>query len=92
MTISELQVKDIVAIEDGRKLGYITDLEIDVDRGYIVALVIALKGKMFGLFGNEEEMVIPWNHIVTIGADVILVRTETPKLTHSMNTNEYDAQ
>ncbi|MRG85481.1 YlmC/YmxH family sporulation protein [Salinibacillus xinjiangensis] len=79
MKISELQVKDIVAIEDGRKLGYITDLEIDVDKGYVVALVISLKGKMLGLFGKEEEMVIPWNHIVTIGADVILVRTERPK-------------
>jgi YlmC/YmxH family sporulation protein len=83
MTISELQVKDIVAIEDGKKLGFITDLEIDVDRGYIVSLIISLKGKMFGLFGKEEEIIIPWNHIVTIGADVILVRTEHPKLTHS---------
>jgi YlmC/YmxH family sporulation protein len=83
MTISELQVKDIVAIEDGRKLGYISDLEIDVERGYIVSLVISLKGKMLGLFGKEEEVIIPWNHIVTIGADVILVRTDRPQLTHA---------
>ncbi|MBB6455041.1 YlmC/YmxH family sporulation protein [Salirhabdus euzebyi] len=86
MTISELQVKDIVAIEDGKKLGYITDLEIDVDRGYIVAIIISLRGKMFGLFGKDEEMIIPWNHIVTIGADVILVRTENPRMTHTSRT------
>ncbi|WP_102027383.1 YlmC/YmxH family sporulation protein [Salirhabdus sp. Marseille-P4669] len=82
MTITELQMKDIVAIEDGRKLGFISDLEIDVDRGYIVALIISLGGKMLGFFGKEEEVVIPWNNIVTIGADVILVRTERPKLSH----------
>ncbi|SET85098.1 sporulation protein, YlmC/YmxH family [Salinibacillus kushneri] len=92
MTISELQVKDIVAVEDGRKLGYISDLEIDVDKGYIVALIIALKGKMFGLFGKDEEITIPWNHIVTIGADVILVRTENQKLTHNIHDNQYDVQ
>ncbi|MBO8155320.1 MAG: YlmC/YmxH family sporulation protein [Bacillaceae bacterium] len=87
MTISELQVKDIIAIEDGSKLGYISDLEIDVDRGYIVGLVISLKGKWFGLFGKQDELVIPWNHIVTIGKDVILVKSARPKLTHSMEEN-----
>ncbi|MCP8616592.1 YlmC/YmxH family sporulation protein [Salirhabdus salicampi] len=85
MTISELQVKDIIAVEDGKKLGYITDLEIDVDRGYVLALVISLKGKVFGLFGKEDELVIPWHNIVTIGRDVILVKTERPQLTHSVD-------
>ncbi len=84
MTITELQVKDIVSIENGKRLGYITDLEIDVDRGYIVALIIALKGKTLGLFGKEEEMVIPWNHIVTIGDDVILVRMDQKKYTYPL--------
>jgi len=84
MTITELQVKDIVSIENGKRLGYITDLEIDVDRGYIVALIVALKGKTLGLFGKEEEMIIPWNHIVTIGDDVILVRMDQKKYTYPL--------
>lgn len=90
--ISELQVKDIIAIEDGSKLGYIHDLEIDTEKGSILALVIALKGKWLGLFGKQEELVIPWNNIVTIGKDVILVKSVRPKLTHSKEENPDSSQ
>ncbi|MFC7061289.1 YlmC/YmxH family sporulation protein [Halobacillus seohaensis] len=74
MKISELQVKDVIAMETGERLGYITDLDIDSQRGHLKGLVLTLKGKAMGLFGKDEEMVIPWNQIVNIGADVILVR------------------
>lgn len=88
ITISELQVKDIVAVEDGRKLGHMTDLEIDVEKGVIIALVISLKGKMMGLFGNEEEEIIPWKNIVTIGEDVILVKKSVKPILYPPNTTE----
>ncbi|WP_053219744.1 YlmC/YmxH family sporulation protein [Virgibacillus senegalensis] len=76
ITLSELQIKDVIVVEDGKRLGNITDLEIDVDRGKITFLVIGLKGKMMGLFGKEEEVVVPWESIVTIGSDVILVKKQ----------------
>ncbi|WP_026570441.1 MULTISPECIES: YlmC/YmxH family sporulation protein [Sediminibacillus] len=76
ITLSELQIKDVIVVDDGKRLGNITDLEIDVDRGRITFLVIGLKGKMMGLFGREEEVVIPWESIVTIGSDVILVKKQ----------------
>ncbi|SDL76460.1 YlmC/YmxH family sporulation protein [Sediminibacillus halophilus] len=76
ITLSELQIKDVIVVDDGKRLGNITDLEIDVDRGKITFLVIGLKGKMMGLFGKEEEVVIPWESIVTIGSDVILVKKQ----------------
>ncbi|MYL33059.1 YlmC/YmxH family sporulation protein [Pontibacillus yanchengensis] len=74
VTISELQVKEIISVENGQKLGHLIDLEIDVDRGRITAIVLGNKGKMMGLFGKEEEVVIPWESILTIGDDVILVK------------------
>ncbi|WP_082234251.1 YlmC/YmxH family sporulation protein [Halobacillus massiliensis] len=74
MKISELQVKDVIAMETGERLGYITDLDIDSQRGQLKGLVLKLKGKAMGMFGKDEEMVIPWSQIVNIGADVILVK------------------
>ncbi|UOQ93092.1 YlmC/YmxH family sporulation protein [Halobacillus shinanisalinarum] len=74
MKISELQMKDVIAMETGERLGYISDLDIDTQRGQLKGLVITLKGKAMGLFGKDEEIVIPWNQIVNIGADVILVK------------------
>ncbi|MDT8859109.1 YlmC/YmxH family sporulation protein [Alkalihalobacillus sp. MEB130] len=74
MKISELQVKDIVNMDNGKRLGHLTDLEINLKTGAIDALVINSSGKMMGLFGKEsEEVVIPWKNIIRIGSDVILV-------------------
>ncbi|GGD18930.1 YlmC/YmxH family sporulation protein [Pontibacillus salipaludis] len=77
VTISELQVKEIISVENGQKIGHMTDLEIDVDRGKLLAIVVGTKGKMMGLFGKDEELVIPWSSILTIGEDVILVKNVT---------------
>ncbi|MBA2174254.1 YlmC/YmxH family sporulation protein [Halobacillus locisalis] len=74
MKISELQMKDVIAMETGERLGYISDLDIDTQRGKMKGLVLTLKGKAMGLFGKEEEMMIPWDQIVNIGTDVILVK------------------
>jgi len=74
VTISELQVKEIISVENGEKLGHMTDLEIDVDRGRLLSIVIGGKGKMMGLMGKDEEILIPWDSILKIGEDVILVK------------------
>ncbi|MUK89523.1 YlmC/YmxH family sporulation protein [Ornithinibacillus sp. L9] len=73
VTLSELQTKEVIVINDGKRLGHISDLEIDPNRGRIIALVIYLKDKG-GLFGKADELIIYWDQIVTIGMDVILVR------------------
>lgn len=74
MKISEFQVKDVVSVSNGKRLGHIYDLEINVVTGKIEAIIIQGNGKMMGLFGRENDIVIPWKQIVKIGTDVILVR------------------
>ncbi|GAA0444562.1 MAG: YlmC/YmxH family sporulation protein [Bacillota bacterium] len=79
--LSELQIKEVIIIDNGRKLGHINDLEIDTTNGRILAIVIIPRDKKSGLFGKAEELVIHWNQIVRIGSDVILVKdVEKPKL------------
>ncbi|WP_226037947.1 YlmC/YmxH family sporulation protein [Aquibacillus saliphilus] len=86
ISLTELQIKDIIMVEDGKKLGNITDLDIDVDKGKVLYLVVGTKGKVMGLFGKEEELVIPWENIVTIGSDVILIKKNgQPKLFTEIN-------
>jgi YlmC/YmxH family sporulation protein len=75
--ISEFQVKDIVNIYDGKKLGNMSDLSINISTGNIDAIIVSGGGKVMGLFGREEEVIIPWNKIKKIGADVILVEHNT---------------
>ncbi|MCX7571622.1 YlmC/YmxH family sporulation protein [Tumebacillus sp. DT12] len=71
--ISELQSKDVVSIADGKRLGQIGDLDIDLENGMIRAIVVPAQGRFLGMFGNGQEYVIPWSQIVKIGADVVLV-------------------
>lgn len=72
---SDLKVKEVINVLDGRRLGTITDLEIDLESGRLTAIVVPGTGKFLGLFGKNDDMVIPWEKIHKIGLDVILVET-----------------
>jgi YlmC/YmxH family sporulation protein len=74
MNISDFQIKDVVNVSNGKKLAAAAISIINVTTGKIQAIVIGGTGKVFGFFGKEEEIVIPWRNIVKIGEDVILVR------------------
>lgn len=72
--ISEFQTKEVVNVENGKRLGHIGDLDVNLSSGKIENLIIPGSGKMMGLLGRESDVVVPWRNIVRIGADVILVR------------------
>jgi YlmC/YmxH family sporulation protein len=72
--ISEFQVKDVINIADGKKLGNIGDIDINVHSGKIESVIISGAGKVLGFFGKDEDIIIPWKNILKIGEDVILVR------------------
>lgn len=70
---SELRVREVINVLDGRRLGMATDLEIDADTGQIRALVVPGTNRLLNWFGKNDEVVIPWENIRKIGVDVILV-------------------
>lgn len=75
VTLSELQMKEVVMIHNGKRLGFIDDLEIEEESGHITAIIIVerqIKGGAF--FNKPTERIINWEQIVTIGADIILVK------------------
>ncbi|MBO8171132.1 MAG: YlmC/YmxH family sporulation protein [Bacillaceae bacterium] len=76
MKISEFQTKDVVNVLDGKRLGNVSDLELNLNQGRVEAIVIPGPGKFLGLFSSGNDVVIPWKNIVKIGKDVVLVRLE----------------
>lgn len=74
--ISDFQTKDVINIVDGRRIGQVSDLELDLRAGRIEAIVVPNYSRFFGLFGGGEDLVIPWQSIVKIGEDVVLVRLD----------------
>ncbi|MFZ5898528.1 MAG: YlmC/YmxH family sporulation protein [Bacillota bacterium] len=73
--ISDLRMREVVNVLDGRRLGMIKDIDIDLETGRITALILPGSSRLMGFFGREEEIVVPWEKIVRIGVDVILVET-----------------
>jgi len=71
--ISELKQREVININDGRRLGIVYDVEIDMEEGRIDALVIPGTGRILGLFSKESDIVVNWADIRKIGADVILI-------------------
>lgn len=71
--VSDLKIKEVINIVDGKRLGVITDIEIDAESGKLTAIIVPGNGKFLGIFGRNEDMVIPWEKINKIGLDVILV-------------------
>ncbi|GAB6875881.1 YlmC/YmxH family sporulation protein [Thermaerobacter litoralis] len=70
---SDLRTRDVINIVDGRRLGWVGDVEIDLQTGRIQAIVVPGPARWFGLFGRDRDYVIPWEQIVRFGQDVILV-------------------
>ena len=73
MNLTELMSKDIINDEDGIKLGKIIDIELDGNDGKILSVIINKGIKLSNIFSTKEQILIPWDKIIKIGNDVIIV-------------------
>ena len=75
-TITDLRNKEIINLNSGHRLGFVYDAEITLDEGEVTALIVPGAARFFGIFGREEDILIPWDKITKIGEDIILVDLE----------------
>lgn len=78
MLLSELGGKEIVNLNNGERLGVIADSDIIVDEktGKIISLLIPERRFQLKLFGNNQEIEIPWDSIRKIGQDMIIIEVD----------------
>ena len=69
---TDLHCKEVICVCDGRRLGFVSDARIRLPEGEIVAIVVPGPCRFFGLWGRQDDYVIPWNCIRRIGPDIIL--------------------
>ena len=77
--VTDLRCKEVINVTDGLRLGFVSDVEILLPEGKVLALVVPGPCRFFGLFGLKDDFVIPWNCIRRIGSDIILVELEPDK-------------
>jgi len=74
--VGALRYREVINVCSGHRLGFVCDAVIDIKRGCIIALVVPGACRFFGLFGREDDYIIPWDCIDRIGNDIILVSIE----------------
>lgn len=74
MNLSDIQAKEIISIVDGRKLGRVVDVHVNIEDGKINYFVAEQKHFFKRLFGKEVETKFTFANIDKIGEDVILVK------------------
>lgn len=70
----DLRQKEVINICDASRLGYVYDVEIDFASGNIKAVILPERRQFFSFFGKGKDRVIPWDKIVRIGEDLLLVQ------------------
>lgn len=76
MTLSELRTKEVIDVQDGRRLGRVMDIEFCPSDSRVTALVVPSDTSFLqSLRGEKCGLAIPWENIRRIGDDVILVST-----------------
>ncbi|MTI95023.1 MAG: YlmC/YmxH family sporulation protein [Firmicutes bacterium] len=73
MKISDLKSLRVVNLENGKVLGRIHDLVLDVNEGTVKAMILPGEGKWRLFSSTEKELEVPWEKIRKLGKDVILV-------------------
>ena len=74
--LTQLQCKEVICVSDGRRLGYIEDVEVEIPEGNIHAIVVHGCGRALGLLGSRDCFRIPWHCIRRIGPDIVLVEAD----------------
>ena len=70
---TDLRCKEVINICNGHRLGFVSDVIINVVTGQLTAFLVPGPCRFFGIFGREEDFLIPWECIKRIGEDIILI-------------------
>lgn len=71
-TFCEMTKKTVVNVADGRTLGNVCDMAFGSNGG-VIGFVVPGKKSFFKSITSSETIFIPWNRIVKIGSDTVLV-------------------
>ncbi len=86
--ISDLRLRDVINTVDGKRLGAIKDIDLDLEEGRIKSLILpGISNRFFSLFARNDELVVPWENIQKIGVDVILVNVGPAIQPNAIQTN-----
>lgn len=73
MTFSDLRKKEVINVCDGRRIGCVCDIILDVNACKLEAIIVPGSTSLLACFQKQKNVIIPWNRIRKLGDDVIIV-------------------
>ncbi|HZJ84188.1 MAG TPA: YlmC/YmxH family sporulation protein [Syntrophomonadaceae bacterium] len=75
MRLNDLNGKEMVNIYDGMRMGTVgeSDMLIDEKSGQIISIILPNRGNAFNFWADRQKLVIPWEAVMKIGREVIVV-------------------
>ena len=70
---TQLQCKEVICVSDGRRRGFIEDVEVEVPEGRVCAIIVPGPCRFPGLRAPRDTFCIPWHSVCKIGPDIVLV-------------------
>ena len=65
--------KEVINITDAKRLGFVQDVNADLETGTITSIIVPGSSKFISIFSSANDIIIPWDRIRSIGEDIILV-------------------
>ena len=75
----ELRQKEVINLDDGRRLGRIVDIVFELPSGKILGFTLPGVKKFFS-FKPVSDIFVPYDNILKIGEDVILIELNPPSV------------
>jgi len=70
---TDLQCKEVICVSTGQRLGFVSDIQVEIPDGNVCAIVVPCPSRLLSLSGRHDDYIIPWNAIKKIGPDIVLV-------------------
>ena len=75
--LTELRNKEVINVYTGKRLGFVSDVEMDVKDARLLSILVPGEGS---LFGRGPSLRIPWTCIEHVGEDLIIVNIKDPAI------------
>lgn len=72
----DMRQKKVIDIDTAEVIGYIRDMDIDFDSGRIKSVSVPVSG-VAKLIRGTKTVSVPWERVVAIGSEYILVKTSS---------------
>lgn len=91
MRMAELAGKEIVNIYNGSRLGVVgeSDLVLDTESGEIRSIILPKKNNLINVWVERHPLVIPWEAIRKVGAEVIIVDLDQTSPNYKRYSSNY---